>query len=242
MARDTTETKNWEASVSVVGLHNLANVHKTGLVLVLTTQVVERAAIRWISIGSRIIDGTHQGDSPSWSKILNETWPHVDFRFTNSQRRSLCIEVLSATVGTSQISNRSNVVVKLDSVWSIAISDQGKLDSCGLVSITYLCKRMNLRRYGYLSLGRQVICRVTHSYHKATSIGNLFKNLEVERWWSRAHAHASWHACINISPVNAHLDDLICLLDSLCANDNRAAFALTLVRQLCCVNLLLGTH
>ena len=64
----------------------------------------------------------------------------------------------------------------------------------------------------------------------------------MEWRWSWAHAHASWHASINASPVDAHLDDLVCLLNSLRANDNGAASSLTLVCQLRSVDLLFGAH
>ena len=41
MTRDATETEYWEASVRVIWFYDLTNVHKAGLVLVLTTQEVE---------------------------------------------------------------------------------------------------------------------------------------------------------------------------------------------------------
>ena len=101
---------------------------------------------------------------------------------------------------------------------------------------------MDLRCHGYLSLSRQISCRMTHCYHKATCVGYLFQNLKVEGRWGWAHAHASWHASINVSPVDAHFYDLIRLLDSLCTNYNCAAFTLTLICQLRLVDLLLGAH
>ena len=133
-------------------------------------------------------------------------------------------------------------MVKLNSVWSLMICDQSKLNPCILVSITYHCKRMDLWCYGNLSLVCPIICWMTHCYHKVSSVRDLFQNLEVERRWSRAHAHASCHASINASPVDAHLDNFIRLLDSLCTNYNGAAFTLTLIRQFRSVYLLFGTH
>ena len=58
----------------------------------------------------------------------------------------------------------------------------------------------------------------------------------------RAHTHASWHSIIDIAPIHAHFDDLVSLLYSLSSDNNLTASALSLVRQIACKYLLLGSH
>ena len=41
MARDTAKTEHWEASVIIVGLNDDSDVHESGLILVITSHVVE---------------------------------------------------------------------------------------------------------------------------------------------------------------------------------------------------------
>ena len=59
MSRNTAETENGKASVSVVRFNDRTNVQKAVLVLVSLTQVMERAAIRWVTIGGCVVNGSH---------------------------------------------------------------------------------------------------------------------------------------------------------------------------------------
>lgn len=60
MARDATESEDWEAPITVIGLNDLANVIESRLVLILCPHVMQRARVAWFSIRSSVIDGCHE--------------------------------------------------------------------------------------------------------------------------------------------------------------------------------------
>jgi len=60
MARDTTESENWEAPIAVIWLDDLAHVIESRFILILCTHVMHRARVAWFSIGSSVIDSCHE--------------------------------------------------------------------------------------------------------------------------------------------------------------------------------------
>jgi len=59
MSRNAAETENGKASVRVVRFHDCTNVQKAVLVLVITAQEMERASIRWVTIGGCVVNGSY---------------------------------------------------------------------------------------------------------------------------------------------------------------------------------------
>ena len=56
VSRNTSKSKDREALIRVIWLDDSADVHQGTLVLVVGSEVMERAWVRWVSIGCSVVD------------------------------------------------------------------------------------------------------------------------------------------------------------------------------------------
>ena len=85
---NTSKAEKWEWSISIIWLYYISNITDCCFVLVVCSEIVERAGWWWITIRCCVVDGTHHRDTPASSQIIDKSWSFEKFPISKDKLRT----------------------------------------------------------------------------------------------------------------------------------------------------------